>query len=365
MRTQFLILLLAVGLPFLSQAQPPSEPDGEVNAETRAAVIERLTQELTERYIFPAKAAEAAALLRKKAGAKAYDSLSSARAFAETLTADLQAVTRDKHLRVRYSHEPLPPAEGGRRPPSPAQEEDFRRDLARKNFEFRRVEILPGNIGYLDLHGFVPPQFAEATAAASFNFLAETDALIIDLRQNGGGAPRGVALVCSYLFGPEPVHLNDLIRREGEKEVRQEYWTLPEVAGKRYLKRPVYLLTSAKTFSGGEEFAYNIKTQRRGTLIGETTGGGANPGGMSRLSDHFRVFIPDGRAENPVTKDNWEGKGVAPDVAVPAADALGRAQLLALRKLLEEAGDDSRRATELKQAIAALEKSAPAPPAGE
>ena len=179
-----------------------------------------------------------------------------------------------------------------------------------------------------------------------FNFLGNTDAIIFDLRKNGGGDPAMVALICSYLFGPEPVHLNDLHWREGKGERVEEFWTLKDVAGKRYTGKDVYVLTSNYTFSGAEEFTYNLKNLKRATIIGETTGGGANPGGGNRLSEHFGVFIPTGRAVSPVTKTNWEGTGVEPDVKVPADQALKTAQLIALRKALDKTTDE-----ELKGAI--------------
>jgi C-terminal processing protease CtpA/Prc len=162
------------------------------------------------------------------------------------------------------------------------------------------------------------------------NFLNGTDALIIDMRSNGGGNPAMVALVCSYLFGPEPVHLNDLYWREGNRT--DEFWTKKEVAGRRYLNKDVYVLTSKRTFSGAEEFTYNLKNLKRATIIGETTGGGAHPGGGFRISEHFGMFVPTGRAISPITKTNWEGTGVTPDVAVPADQALLVARLMALKK---------------------------------
>jgi C-terminal processing protease CtpA/Prc len=180
---------------------------------------------------------------------------------------------------------------------------------------------------------FQPAELAGDTAAAAMNFLTNTDALIIDIRANGGGAPSMVALVSSYLFGGEPVHLNDLYFRP--EDTTHQWWTLPHVPGKRYQDKPVYVLTSKRTFSAAEEFAYNLKSLKRATIVGETTGGGAHPGGMHRLNEHFLVFVPSGRAINPLTKSNWEGTGVAPDLPVAAAQALKTAHLAALKKVAE------------------------------
>jgi C-terminal processing protease CtpA/Prc len=168
------------------------------------------------------------------------------------------------------------------------------------------------------------------------NFLAHTNALIIDLRQCRGGNPGMVALISSYLFDGEPLHLNSLYWRE--EDFTQQYWTLPYVPGKRYSDKPVYVLTSPATFSAGEEFAYNLQTRQRATLVGATTGGGAHPGSPYRLHPHFEVFIPVGRAINPVTNDNWEGKGVIPDITVAQEKALNVAHRLALETIIENCG---------------------------
>ncbi|MEO6390627.1 MAG: S41 family peptidase, partial [Pyrinomonadaceae bacterium] len=188
-------------------------------------------------------------------------------------------------------------------------------------------------------------------------FLNHTDALIIDLRQNGGGRPDMVALLASYFFKAEPrLHLNDLAgRKEGTTEYdTRESWTLTTLAGERYLDKPVYLLTSPRTFSGAEELSYDLQTQKRAIIVGETTGGGANPGGPYRLSDHFLAFMPRGYAINPITKTNWEGVGVVPDVKVPQEDALKTAQALALKQLIAK-NTDPRELNGLKQALAQVE----------
>lgn len=325
-------LLFTVAAVQVSSAQQPGpqQPDGTIDAAARTQIIESISKRLNEAYVFPDVAKKMEASLREHVAKKDYDQITSSRAFAETLTKDLQAVSKDKHLRVRYSHEPLPVRPSGPREPSAEQREEERREMNWMNHGFNKAERLRGNIGYIEFRGFFDPDLGAETVAAAMNFVASTDALIIDLRSNGGGSPEMVALVCSYLFGAEPVHLNDLYWREGNRT--DEFWTRKEVAGKRYLNKDVYVLTSKRTFSGAEEFAYNLKNLKRATIVGETTGGGAHPGGGFRINEHFNMFVPTGRAISPITKTNWEGTGVKPDIEVPADQALLVARLTALKK---------------------------------
>jgi C-terminal processing protease CtpA/Prc len=305
-----------------------------IDAATRRTVIEAVLKELKATYVFPETANNMVQAIDSHVAAGQYDAITSAKALARRLTADLRDVCHDKHLRVRYSAETLPgePAQGQ---PAGMDIAKMREEMARVNFGFEKIERLNGNIGYLDLRGFVPASVAGETAAAAMNFLANTDALIIDLRQNGGGSPDMVALLCSYLFPPgEPVHLNDLYFRP--RNTTQQWWTQSYVPGARYVDKPVYVLTSKNTFSAAEECTYNLKCLKRATIVGEVTGGGAHPGDFMRVHDHFGVWVPQGRAINPITKTNWEGTGVKPDVEVPASLALATAHLAALDRLLEK-----------------------------
>ena len=335
------MLIFAAGLLLLSTtaiAQVRDEqPDLTIDAATRTQVIESALKRLNDSYIFPEVAKKMESAIRERAQKKEYDQITSSVAFARKLTEDLQAVSRDKHLRVRYSHEAIP--EGQRRAEPTAEErENYRRFSQRINHGFERVERLPGNIGYIDLRGFFDPELGKDTVAAAMSFVSNTDALIFDLRQNGGGDPAMVALISSYLFGAEPVHLNDLHWREGNRV--EEFWTKPAAAALRYEGKDIYVLTSGRTFSGAEEFSYNLKNLKRATIVGETTGGGANPGGGFRLNPHFGMFVPTGYAQSPITKTNWEGTGVKPDIDVPKEQALKTAHLMALKKAQAKAGDE-------------------------
>jgi C-terminal processing protease CtpA/Prc len=200
------------------------------------------------------------------------------------------------------------------------------------NFGIHRVERLDGNVGYLDIRRIPVPAIAGPAIAATMELVAGTYALIIDLRRNGGGAPEGVVFWCSYLFDEEPTHLNDIFRAD-TGETRQ-FWALPYVPGSRYLDRPVYVLTSSRTFSGGEDFCYTLQALGRAELIGETTGGGAHPTRPFPISSAVHIGIPFARSINPVTGTNWQGTGVVPDIAVPEAEARDVAYAKALGHVL-------------------------------
>ncbi|MGL4234272.1 MAG: S41 family peptidase [Casimicrobium sp.] len=320
------------------------------HTEIVAAAIERLN----EHYVFPEVAAKVERSLREKLASSAYKSLTDPVAFAKKLTEDLQAVTNDKHLRVRYSATPIA-ERGDARQPSAEEIAAMKLNAERTNFGVERVERLPHNIGYVDLRGFGYILVAGETISAAMSLIAHTDALIVDLRKNGGGDPSTVAWMLSYLVD-ERTHLVTFFERTQTEGAQS--WTSPYVPGKVFGgKKPIYVLTSKRTFSGAEEFSYNVKALKRGTIVGETTGGGAHPGGELRLSPHFMMFVPSGRPVSAITKTNWEGVGVEPDVKVLADDALRTAQILALKKLLESE-KDARRIDGIKSRIAELEREA-------
>jgi C-terminal processing protease CtpA/Prc len=336
------VLLLALGKAPAQVLIGPAKDEKPlpIDAALRAKVIEGILQELDERYVFPDVARKMRQAIEARRDGKEYDAVETGQELAKKLTADLQEVSKDKHLRVTCRSEKLPALAKGDKP-APKDLERMRQSAGKMNGGYRRVERLPGNVGYLQVDGFMHVDAAAGPAAAAMNFLANTDALIIDVRTNGGGGPQSVALLCSYLFDEKPVHLNSLYWRKGDRT--EEFWTLKEVTGKRYAGKDVYVLTSRRTFSAAEEFTYDLQCLKRATIVGETTGGGAHPGGMVPVAEHFLVFVPSGRAINPVTKTNWEGTGVKPDVEVAADKALETAHQLAVKKLLEKAPTDEAR----------------------
>jgi hypothetical protein len=321
-----LIALVSFAVTLAGQ-QPPADP--RIDGAARAAAIENLARKIQSGYVIPEASETAVRFLRNAQAAGTYDGFGTARAFAEKLTADLRSAANDKHLAVFFDPESAAPTKPAASTAPPR--EPF-------NFGFDKVERLPGNIGYLDLRSFANLAEGRETASTWLTALANFDAIIIDLRQNGGGNTPMVAYIASYFFSPKPVHLTDMYWRDQNQTV--ELWTLENLPGRRSVNQDLYLLIGPSTFSAAEDFCYSLKQLKRATLVGETTGGGAHMGrGLQRISPLFTAFIPTGQSLNPITKTNWENVGVEPDVKVPADKALTEAQLLALRRLLEREQD--------------------------
>jgi len=328
---------VALGAAAAAQQGPPPAPPAVTGAD-RAAIVEDLLGGLAKTYVFPDVAEAMSRHVRARLAAGAYDGAPTLREFCDLLTEDLQAISHDRHLRVRFA--PRPPDEAESEAAAKERRDRELAEMRRENFCFEKLERLPGNVGYVKLDCFASAGVAGGTAVAAMNFLGYSDALVFDLRDNGGGDPTMIQLITSYLLA-EPTHLNSFfIRASGATD---QFWSHAYVAGPRLPDVPVYVLTSARTFSGAEEFSYNLKSLKRGTIVGETTGGGAHPVEAYRVKGYPVVaMLPFGRAVNPITGTNWEGTGVAPDVAVPAADALDAAYLAALKAIAERAGDPER-----------------------
>ena len=320
--------------------QPAPLPAAPLEARHRAELVREVSEGLAEIYVFEDIAIQIVKLINNKHDRGEYDQFDTVTGLAYQVTADLQSISHDLHLSVRPAMPPPRNAEGDSL--SPGEQAERRLEQARaRNFGFRHLEILPGNIGYLDLRGFEDASIGGNTAVASMNFLANSSAIIFDLRHNGGGSPSMIQLISSYLFD-ESQHLNSFhVRRTDSIE---QYWTQSHVQGSKMVDTPVYILTSGRTFSAAEEFTYNLKSMERATVIGETTGGGAHPVDVVMLDlgdEHYvRLSLPFGRAINPITGTNWEGTGVTPDIESPAEQALGIAQFEILKALSAAATDE-------------------------
>jgi C-terminal processing protease CtpA/Prc len=297
-----------------------------VDAAMRKKVVDGVEASLKEYYVEPTVAQQMIDALKANQTKGDYDAISDGDALATRLTTDLRAVSHDKHLRIDFSHFKV--ASGT----EPAQEDEalFHQQMEHENCGFDKIEILPNNIGYIKFDEFMDASFCGPTVAAAMGFVAHIDAIIFDLRQNGGGQATMVALIASYLFD-RPTHLIDIYNRKEDSTTQN--WTLPYLPGPRLTKQPVFVLTAKYTFSGAEEFAFDLKNQKRATIVGETTGGGAHPISQFMVTDHFKVTVPSAKSFDPVTKTDWEGTGVEPDVKVAAADALETAEKLAMEKI--------------------------------
>jgi C-terminal processing protease CtpA/Prc len=292
----------------------------------RSGQIDEVCHRLKRHYIFPEVADRIAAFLRARLDGGAYDGLDD-ESFAPVVTADLQSVNGDKHVRLRFHLEPVPDGEEEAFDP-----ETYRAEAELNAFGIARAERLPGNVGHLDTRHLYEAASAGPAIAAAMSLLAGTDALIIDVRRNGGGDPDSVALLCTYLFDEER-HLNDIYFREGDRT--KQFWTLPYVPGPRYGERkPVWVLTGPNTFSGAEDLSYSLQQLHRAKTVGEATKGGAHPRGQYKIDTHLDVTVSYARSINPYSKGNWEGDGVRPDIPVPADDAFDVAYQLALEHVL-------------------------------
>ena len=331
--------------------------DGSLAAEQLSGreIVTKALELLRANYVFPEQAGQAATAIEARLEAGEYDDLDEI-TLTERLTRDLQEITGDRHLRVVLGGGPGPRRQRVGEPEEPKDHEARRLAMRRMgrldNFGIRQVERLDGNVGYLDVRRVAVPANAGPAIGAAMELVAGTYALIIDLRHNGGGAPEGVVFWCSYLLDERPTHLNDIFHAD-TGETRQ-FWALPYVPGTRYLDRPVFVLTSGRTFSGGEDFAYTLQALGRATVVGETTGGGAHPTRGFPISAAVHIGIPFARSVNPVTGTNWQGTGVVPDVPADAERACDVAYAQALEKVLTMDDVPPSIADDAREALAGL-----------
>jgi len=333
-----LLGLLSVGSIALgASTQEPAPKQKDLDTTRRSAIVEKVASEVADRYLYPQDGAEMAQRLRTRHREGEYDSLSTVGELARRLTADLHSVRRDPHLAVVEFRESFR-SRGG-------DEENLwelhLREVRYRNFGLTKVERLTGNVGYLKIDEFDHAESAAETLHAAMRFLAYTDAMIIDLRENSGGRPELLQILLSYIFGGDPVHYANYDNRE--KGVQRQWWTLSHVPGKRRPDVPLYLLTSRRTASGAEELAFVLRNFERATLVGATTFGAAHSMHLHNFEElGITIAIPHGASTDPKTGKDWEGTGVKPHVAVEADLALDTAYLLALERLLEEESDPQR-----------------------
>ena len=304
---------------FIANAQKAA-----LTKEYKKGAIEELSKLMNDFYVFPEVAKKTEAHLMKQLKSGHFKQFESLKTFAEALTESVQSINEDKHMRIR----PNRPRKAAPNTPESMVENRLNQINRTRSSTggFYGVKKMEGNVGYLDLRGFHGLETGGPIADSYMSLMSTSDAVIIDLRQNGGGSPEMVQYLCSYFFDKK-VHLNSLYWRQGNETI--DFWTLDKVNGERMPDVPLFIITSNYTFSAAEEFSYNMQTQKRATLVGQTTGGGANPGGTRPINADLGVFIPTGRAINPITKTNWEGVGVIPEVPTKKEEAMDKAHELA------------------------------------
>ena len=304
----------------------------------KARIVDAVTETLQRVYIFPEASAAMCNHIRSRLEAGAYADIDEFSAFTRQLTLDLLSIHEDRHVAVFPWRPPAEPTED--QDEEAETEDQIYGDMEGANFGFRKVDILPGNIGYIDLRMFYPADRGGPTARAAMNLLAHTDGLVFDLRDNGGGCPTMVQLLASYLFD-ELKHLCTTLHL-GEGRIEQ-HWTLPYVDGPRLSHVPVYVLTSRSTFSAAEDFTYNLQQLGRITVVGEQSRGGAHPVDLFRFKDlSCQLLSPIARSVNPITDSNWEGTGVTPDIDVPADEALNTALTDLFHRLKDSTDDETK-----------------------
>jgi hypothetical protein len=319
------------------------EGSSEITKKEQDEIIMKVCRYLEDNYVFPEVGKQISMQIAEDHKSGEYAGLTSSRDFARQLDADLVELSNDKHLRILYDPDWVSQIREQSKEEDVYMTEEMIAEERSRNFGFKRVEILDGNVGYLDLRIFFHSKYAGKTAVAAMNYLSNCNALIVDLRNNGGGWGDMVAFMCSYFFdGEELVLLMTGYSRPEDRHYQS--WTVPYVPGNYMPDIPLFILTSKSTFSAAEEFCYDLKYLERATIIGETTRGGAHPIDLKVLDDNLLLQLPEWRSIHPTTKTNWEGVGVKPDIEVPAEDAFNAAYLKALEELRKGAPKSSEKA---------------------
>lgn len=340
---------MMLGIALAALSTPAIAPPAPTLSHQSTALA--VAKTLEDGYCDPELGARMANVIRQRSAAGDYPKTMEGPAFAAKLQRDIRNVYDDRHLRVEFSAEKLPPMPPLTLEPPKDYAEHIRPWSRHENFGLASVQVLPGNIGAIDFRYFVPLALSGKAIDAAMEMVAHTDALIIDLRQNRGSMdPDTIPYLMGYFF-ERPVMISELYWRP--TNTTRQFWTASQVAGPRYLDKPVTILTSNSTFSGGEALAFDMQALKRAKVYGEPTGGGGNPGGTVRIDDHFALWLPAGKGKSAVTNKTFEGIGVIPDVAVRPADALRKAQFDVLSALsaATQNADDRQRFNAAKQAL--------------
>ncbi len=329
-RSRLLVSMRSFGLSYilLCSGLCAQERSCPVESDLVRETVESLAKLVGEEYFEPETAKQVGQRLKEQLVKGRYDDVPTLQALARRLTRDMFEVAKDNHLSVSVARQ-SDWEDNSVKKPFVSREERGRK----ANFGVKHVEVLAGNVGYLNLTHFYRPEEAKDPLAAAMCLLRNADALIIDMRENTGGSPETVTLLASYLFAEPNLPLFKIISRHSGS---QQYSTADKPPPGHDDSRPVFVLTSARTFSAGEGFAFILQEYKRATIVGETTSGAANPGRPFAISNSFEAVIPTGRVATAVRGSNWEGVGVKPDIHSPAAKALDAAHALATRALEDQ-----------------------------
>lgn len=314
----------------LSFSIAASAADEPLTPAVKSAVIDAVAARLESTYIDTAAAPQIVKALRARQQARAYDAITNPAQFGETVTRDLQSVNGDLHLGLRFSKEPpLPPGRGV----------SAFGDPRLLNFGMGKAEILDGNVGYLEITAFTGGDYRDAVVDA-LRFLSWTDAVILDVRRNGGGASDMSHFIFSHFLGSTPVPTIDVRTRASSEPSHR--MSLADVPGPRRPEVPLFVLISQATGSAAEEFSFVLKNRGRATLVGRRTAGAGHMVAQVPVGHGFTVSVSITRVFDPQTGAEWEQVGVQPDLPVAPEQALLAAHAAALKAVAALTTDPNR-----------------------
>lgn len=336
---KFMHKMKLIALLFLFPSILFSQETVVLNSKSRALIVNNISQLLMDNYVFPETALEMSNTIKNKLKNGAYNKITDPVAFSDALTIDLYSVYRDGHMLVQFVPEVVTPAPDMLLTNSDEENDAEFKRIKQANFGLRKVEILNGNIGYININRFrTDSKEGKEAVKATLQFVSNANAVIIDLRDCGGGSQESVNMICGYFFD-KPTHINDMFDRSANTTTA--YWTEPDPSLIKMVEMPLYVLTNNKTFSAAEEFCYDLQNLDRAAIIGETTGGGAHGTFSQNAGYGFVVHIPYSTAINPITKTSWEKIGVKPDIEVNSDKALETAELIIFENLISKTEDES------------------------
>jgi hypothetical protein len=315
----------------------------------REILTTEISKKIKDNYLSAEVAAEIDSSISSAVKSGKFNDLSDEE-FAAALTAYLRLISKDKHFYVKYLIDYRPEKNGTN---NRKQQELDNISNSLENFGFEDVRRLAGNVGYINFKGFAEPKSSEVALASAMNFVSNTNSLIIDLRENRGGDNGMLLQFCSYFLNSKTNIYQTYFRNKGKNV---ENWTQTKVKGQKYFNKDIYFLTSGKTFSAAEGLAFILQNYKLAKVVGEQTGGAANPIEPFIIDNKYLLLIPVGKITTTSTKTNWEQIGITPDEKIKAENALTKAHILALKEILKNKTRTELTETEIDETIKRLEK---------